>query len=259
MLRISKKYYCKYWIHQRLNSQVKLCEHLCKGHYKIIIFESIVNLHKVQSLTKCTQQKLLNERQTLPKLRIHRVSIKHQLQLMIFFWGGAGRDKWYQRIGGGVGWNLFEKIKREKKLPHTLTPNSSQPKLAPTSGAAYFGHMAVSSLPSFLFSTTSPIPFQYQPIHTPTSPLPLSHITALNTLLFPTFLLELLHEKTTPTKKSGHFFYVADLLVVWREKYKKTITKCCLATFGIHTFVLWTTDISYILQLNSLKYTVITI
>ena len=102
LLRISKKYYCKDWIHQRLNSQVKLCEHLCKGHYKIIIFESIVNLHKVQSLTKCTQQKLLNERQTLPKLRIHRVSIKHQLQLIIFFWGGQRETSDIKELGGGV-------------------------------------------------------------------------------------------------------------------------------------------------------------
>lgn len=80
-------------------------------------------------------------------------------------WVGVGRDKWYNL--GGWGWNLFERKKGKKKLPHTLTPNSPQLKPHSHHHELPIWDMADNPRPSLPFSATSPISFQYQPIHTP--------------------------------------------------------------------------------------------
>ena len=69
----------------------------------------------ISNKIKCTQQKLLNERQALPKLRIHRVSIKHQLQLMIFSggWGGEGTNDIKQFRGWAE--TCLKKLSRREK------------------------------------------------------------------------------------------------------------------------------------------------
>ena len=116
----------------------------------------------ISNKIKCTQQKLFNERQALPKLRIQRVSIRHQLQLMIFSGGqggGGGRQMISNNLGGGLKPVWKNQAEGKKTASHTDSKFSSTQAPLPPSQAAYFGNMADNPLPSFLFSATSPIPF----------------------------------------------------------------------------------------------------
>ncbi|CAK7305020.1 hypothetical protein VULLAG_LOCUS11531 [Vulpes lagopus] len=87
--------------------------------------------------------------------------------------------------------------------------------------------------PSCLSCATSPIPSPY-PTTKPHVSSSFPHHTLLNTHFhFSTFLLELLQQKTTLSKKSG--VTLMGLInntagKFWGKKIQKTITNCCLAT-----------------------------
>lgn len=108
--------------------------------------------------------------------------------------------------------------------------------------------------PSCLFCATSPIPSPY-PTTKPHVSSSFPHHTLLNTHFhFSTFLLELLQQKTTLSKKSGvTLMGLIILLVSFGEKNTKNNHKELLSNFRgyVRLFVL-TTDLPTTLLLSSL-------
>lgn len=108
----------------------------------------------------------------------------------------------------------------------------------PTNYLFLAAYGSVNLLPFFLFSATSPIPFQHQPIDSHVSSSPVPHHTSQLQVLFlniPTLTITI--ENHIAQEEWTLFFLCMTGLVnniastFGRKHTKITITKCCLATF----------------------------